>query len=169
MSFLCDFCSRSVGSRCGHRPEGVRVGRSCDRFAPTLQSVFGLQWLHDELSKGAERVRKELAEAARFNGFPEEETRRMLALADELPPAEYAPRPFPGGRPVLVFDWPTDRDRAVRLLEAEDMGGLREQRGLTLEFADLGTLADAASILIEAGACEFRVRAPGADGRRGGQ
>ncbi len=51
-SFLCDFCSRSIGSCCIHNFEGVCVGGLWDRFAPTLQSVFGLRWRHDELAKG---------------------------------------------------------------------------------------------------------------------
>ena len=161
MSFLCDYCSRSVGSMCAHRPEGVRVGQSCDRFAPTLRCVFGLRWLHDELVMGAEHVRKELAEAARFNGFPEEETRRMLALADEVPPPERLPRPFPRSETALVFDTPAARSRAVLILEAEGMGGLGEQPGQTLAFADLATLARAASALIKVGTGEFHVVAWG--------
>ena len=118
MSFLCDFCSRSVGSRCVRNLEGVRVGGSCDGFAPTLQSVFGLRELHDLVPKGREYVRRELASAAQFNGFPEREAALLVALADELPPADLSPPPFPKGDPVLVFDSAAAKDRAVRHLEA---------------------------------------------------
>jgi len=160
MSFLCDFCSRSVGSRCNHNLEGVRVGGSCDRFAPTLQSVFGLRWLHDELAKGRDHIRKEVEEAARFNGFPEEERRKMLALADEVPPLDLGIPKLLKGDPVLAFESAADRDRAVRRLEADGMSGLRCQRGLVLAFSDVPTLAAATMTLLDAGIGEFRVAAP---------
>lgn len=161
MSFLCDFCSRSVGSRCNRNLHGVRVGGSCDGFAPTLQTVFGLRELHDLIPKGREHVRRELAEAARFNGFPEREAGLLVALADEVPPAEFAPTAFPKGDPVLVFESPLERGRAVAHLEAQGMSGLRGQRGPTLVFADVPTLAQAVvSLTLEAGVRRFHVSAP---------
>ena len=112
MSYLCDFCSRSVGSRCVRNLDGVRVGGACDGFAPTLQSVFGLRELHDIIPKGRGFIREELEQAAAFYRFPEEEKRRLMALSDEIPPAERAPPPFPKGDPVLVFESPRERGRA---------------------------------------------------------
>lgn len=160
MSFLCDFCSRSVGSRCNHNLEGVRVGGSCDRFTPTLQSVFGLRWLHDELAKGRDHIRRELEEAARFNGFPEEEARKMLALADEVPPLDLGIPVLLRGDPVLAFESAADRDRAVRHLGAQGISGLRGQRGLVLAFSDVETLANAVTCALDAGVGEFHVAAP---------
>ena len=161
MSFLCDMCSRSVGSRCVRNLDGVRVGGSCEGFAPTLQAVFGLRELHDLVAKGREHVRRELASAARFNGFPEREATLLAALADELPPAECAPPPFPKGAPVLVFDSAAAKDRAVRHLEGTGMGGLRGQRGLVLVFADAPTLVRAViSLVLEGNIRRFHVSAP---------
>ena len=164
MSFLCDFCSRSVGSRCNRDLDGVRVGGSCDGFAPTLQAVFGLRELHDLVARGREHVRRELASAARFNGFPEREAALLVALADELPPAELSPPPFPKGDPVLAFDSPAAKDRAVRHLEGEGMSGLRGQRGLVLVFADAPTLVRAViSLVLEGSIRQFCVAAPEED------
>jgi hypothetical protein len=161
MSYLCDFCSRSVGSRCVRNLEGVRVGGSCDGFAPTLQSVFGLRELHDLMPKGLYFIREELEQAAAFYRFPEEEKRRLLALVDEVPPAECVPPAFPKGDPVLVFESPRERGRATAHLEAQGMSGLRGQRGLTLVFADVPTLARAViSLTLEAGIRRFHVSAP---------
>jgi hypothetical protein len=110
---------------------------------------------------GREFIREELEQAAAFNRFPEEEKRRLLALVDEIPPAELAPPPFPKGDPVLVFESPRERGRAVRHLEAQGMSGLRGQRGLTLVFADVPTLARAVvSLTLEAGIRRFHVSAP---------
>ena len=161
MSFLCDFCSRSVGSRCVRNLDGVRVGDSCEAFAPTLQSVFGLAGLRDLIPKGREHIRRELAEAARFNGFPEREAGMLVALADEVPPAEYAVPPFPKGDPVLVFDSAAAKARAVRHLERASVNGLPGQRGLTLAFADVPTLARAVtSLVLEGNIRQFRLAAP---------
>ncbi|MHC5059376.1 MAG: hypothetical protein ACYTKD_32390 [Planctomycetota bacterium] len=98
--------------------EGVRVGGSCDRFAPTLQAVFGLAGLRDLVPKGREHVRRELADAARFNGFPEREAGLLVALADDIPPAGYAPPPCPKGAPALFFASAAEKDRAVRHLDS---------------------------------------------------
>ena len=164
MSFLCDFCSRSVGSRCVRNLDGVRVGGSCDGFVPTLQSVFGLRELHDLIPQGCGHVRRELVETARFNGFPEREAALLVALADELPPAEVSPPPFPKGDPVLVFDSPAAKDRAARHLEATGMNGLRGQRGLVLTFADAPTLVRAViSLVLEGNVRQFGVSAPEED------
>ena len=164
MSFLCDFCSRSVGSRCNRNLDGVRVGGSCEGFAPTLQAVFSQRELHDLVAKGREHVRRELASAARFNGFPEREAALLVALADELPPAEVSPPPFPKGDPMLVFDSAAAKDRAVRHLERTGTGGLRGQRGLVLTFADTPTLVRTViSLVLEGNVREFRVSAPEED------
>ena len=161
MSYLCDFCSRSVGSRCVRNLDGVRVGGSCDHFAPTLQSVFGLRELHDLIPKGRERVRRELEGTARFNGFPKREAGQLVALAEEVPPPECVPPAFPKGDPVLVFESPRERAQAVAHLEAKDMSGLRGQRGLMLAFADVPTLARAViTLTLEAGIRRFHVSAP---------
>lgn len=164
MSFLCDFCSRSVGSRCNRNLDGVRVGGSCDGFAPTLQAVFGLRELHDLVGRGREHVRRELVSAARFNGFPEREAALLVALADELPPAEFSPPPFPKGDPVLVFDSAAAKDRAVRHFEGKGMSGLRGQRGLALVFADGPTLARAViSLVLKGNIRQFCVAVPEED------
>lgn len=161
MSFLCDFCSRSVGSRCNFNLEGVRVGDPCDRFAPTLQSVFGLRELHDLLSKGKHHVRRELREIARFNGFPKRETSLVLDLVAEIPPREIAPPPLKTAGPALVFDSPAAKDRAIRHLEATGMHGLRGQRGHALLFSDPPTLVHAVSeLVLEADVREFHLSAP---------
>ena len=161
MSYLCDFCSRSVGSRCVRNLEGVRVGGSCDGFAPTLQSVFGLRELHDLIPKGSDHICTELAGIARWGGFPSREAGRLVALAEEVPPPESVPPPFPKGDPVLVFESPRERARAVAHLEAQGMSGLRGQRGPTLVFADVPTLARAVvSLTLEAGIRRFHVSAP---------
>ena len=161
MSFLCDFCSRSVGSRCVRDLDGVRVGGSCDDFAPTLQSVFGLAGLRDLVPKGREHILRELTEAARFNGFPEREAGLLVALADEVPPAEYAPPPFPKGTPVLVFGSAATKDRAARHIEATGMNGLRGQSGHALLFADPPTLVRAVTeLVLKAGVREFHLSVP---------
>ena len=167
MSFLCDFCSRSVGSRCNHNLEGVRVGDPCGRFAPTLQSVFGARGLHDELASGRDHILGELREAARFNGFPREETRRVLALADEVPPPEFAPPPFPQGAPVFTFDSALERDRAVRCLEEQGVTGFRSERGLAVVLADTPTAASAAGALVECVVRGFHVARDGTGDGRG--
>jgi len=161
MSFLCDFCSRSVGSRCVRNLDGVRVGGPCDGFAPTLQAVFGLAGLRDLVPKGREHVRRELADAARFNDFPEREAGLLVALADEVPLARYATPPFPKGAPALFFSSAAEKDRAVRHLDAAGVTGLRGQRGLALVFADVPTLVRAVtSLVIEGDVRRFQVAAP---------
>ena len=161
MSYLCDFCSRSVGSRCVRNLDGVRIGGSCDHFAPTLQSVFGLRELHDLIPKGRERVRRELEGAARFNGFPKREAGQLVALAEDVPPAECVPPAFPKGDPVLVLESPRERAQAVAHLEAKGMSGLRGERGPVLAFADVPTLARAViTLTLEAGIRRFHVSAP---------
>jgi hypothetical protein len=161
MSYLCDFCSRSVGSRCVRNLDGVRVGGSCEAFAPTLQSVFGLRELHDLLSKGKHHIRRELREAVRFNGFPKREANLVLDLIAEIPPRETAAPAFPRGDPVLVFESARERARALAHLEAKGTGGLRGQRGLMLAFADVPTLARAViTLTLEAGIRRFHVSAP---------
>jgi hypothetical protein len=161
VSYLCDLCSLSVGSRCVRNLDGVRVGGSCDHFAPTLQSVFGLRELHDLMPRGLDFIREELEQAAAFYRFPEEEKRRLLALAEEVPPAECVPPAFPKGEPVLVFESPRERAEAVAHLEAKGMSGLRGQRGLMLAFADVPTLARAViTLTLEAGIRRFHVSAP---------
>ena len=161
MSYLCDFCSRSVGSRCVRNLDGVRVGGSCDGFAPTLQAVFGLAGLRDLVPKGREHVRRELADAARFNGFPEREAGLLVGLADEVPPAGFATPRYPKGDPVLVFDTAAAKGRAVRHLEAVGVAGFRGQRGLALAFADVPTLARAVtSLVLEGNIRQFRLAAP---------
>ena len=164
MSYLCDYCSRSVGSRCVRNLDGVRVGGSCDGFAPTLQSVFGLRELHDLVPKGREYVRRELASAAQVNGFPEREAALLVALADEVPPPECTPPPFPKGDPVLVFDSAAAKDRAVRHLEAVGTRGLSGQRGLVLAFDDVPALMRAViSLVLEGNIRQFQVAAPEED------
>jgi hypothetical protein len=141
--------------------KGVRVGGSCDDFAPTLQSVFGLLELHDLMPKGRDHIRTELVKTARFNDFPSRETGRLVVLAEEVPPTECVPPAFPKGDPVLVFESARERGRAVAHLEAQGMSGLRGQRGLMLAFADVPTLARAVvSLTLDAGIRKFHVSAP---------
>jgi hypothetical protein len=141
--------------------EGVRVGGSCDGFAPTLQSVFGLRELHDLIPKGSDHICTELAGLARWGSFPSGEAGRLVALAEEVPPAELSPPAFPKGDPVLVFESPRERAEAVAHLEAQGMSGLRGQRGLTLAFTDVPTLARAViALTLEAGIRRFHVSAP---------
>jgi hypothetical protein len=164
MSFLCDFCSRSVGSRCVRNLEGVRVGDSCEGFAPTLQSVFGLRELHELLSKGKHHIRRELREIVGFNGFPKREADLVLDLIAEIPPRKVAPPPLQTAGPALVFDSPAAKDRAVRHLEGAGMGGLRGQRGNALLFADPPTLVRAVmELVLKADVREFHVSAPDDD------
>ncbi len=164
MSFLCDYCSRSVGSRCVRNLDGVRVGGSCDGFAPTLRSIFGLRELHDLLSKGRHHIRRELREVARFNAFPKREANLVLDLVAEIPPQDSAPPPFRTAGPALVFDSPADRDRAARTLEDWGAGGARLAGGTALEYTTAAALGHAAHTLIMLNAGEFRVVARGEDG-----
>jgi hypothetical protein len=158
MSFLCDFCSRSVGSRCNFNLDGVRVGDPCERFAPTLQSVFGLRELHDLLSKGKHLVRRELREIARFNGFPKPETSLVLDLVADIPPRKIAPLPLRPAGSALVFDSPAAKDRAIRHLDSTNMQALPEQRGHALLFADPPTLVRAVTeLVLKAGVREFHL------------
>ncbi len=161
MSFLCDFCSRSVGSRCNFNLDGVRVGDPCERFAPTLQSVFGLRELHDLLSKGKHLVRRELREIVRFNGFPKRETALVLDLVAEIPPRKIAPQPFKPVGSTLVFDSAAAKDRATRHLDGTNMRGLLEQRGHALLFTDPPTLVRAVTeLVLKAGVREFHLSVP---------
>ncbi len=162
MSFLCDFCSRSIGSRCIHNLEGVRVGGSCDRFAPTLQSVFGAVSFREELARGPDHIRAELEEAVRFNGFPSEEARKMLDLAEEVPPPDLDVPAVREGQPALGFESPVARDRALRHLEGRGMNGVHTQRDLVLSFEDTHALVHAAASLIyaEVKVGELRVVSP---------
>ena len=161
MSFLCDFCSRSIGSRCNFNLDGVRVGDPCERFAPTLQSVFGLRELHDLLSKGKHFVRRELREIVRFNGFPKREMGLVLDLVAEIPSRKIAPQPLKPVGSVLVFDSPAAKDRAIRHLERTNMRSLPDQRGSALLFADPPTLARAVTeLVLKAGVLEFHVSVP---------
>ena len=85
----------------------------------------------------------------------------LVALADEVPPAKYAVPLFPKGDPVLVFDSAAAKDRAIRHLEGTGMSGLHGQRGLTLAFADVPTLARAVtSLVLEGNIRQFRLAAP---------
>ncbi len=176
MRFLCDFCSRSIGSRCNHDLEGVRVaggqapsearpaltgvGGSCDRFAPTLQSVFGAVSLREELARGPEHIRAELEEAVRFNGFPSEEAQKMLDLADEVPSQDVDVSAVREEQPALGFESPVARDRALRHLEARGIDGVHGQRSLVLAFEDTHALVHAVVSLVNARVGEFRVVSP---------
>jgi hypothetical protein len=141
--------------------DGVRVGGSCGDFAPTLQAVFGLAGLRDHVPRGREHVRRELEDAARFNGFSEREAALLVALADEVPPGGYAMPRYPKGDPVLVFDTAAAKGRAVRHLDAAGVTGFRGQRGLALAFADVPTLARAVtSLVLEGNIRQFHLAAP---------
>ncbi len=163
MRFLGDFCSRSVGSLCNHNIEGVRVGGSCDRFAPTLKSVFGAVSFREELARGPDHIRAELEEAVRFNGFPGEESRKMLDLSEEVPPQDLGVSTMREGQPALGFGSPVARDRALRHLEGRGMNGVHGQRGLVLAFENTHLLVHAVVSLIHASVGELRVVSPAVD------
>lgn len=81
MSLLCDCCTKARdhwGGCEGH--EAVRVGGSCKNFTPTLKKVFGDGFKKDLKERGVLAIARDIVEACRFNGYPEAETRKMLAL-----------------------------------------------------------------------------------------